>query len=92
MTETRAEQGYIVQDDYADPLQREFRMYNCKHAAISEAKNRLLRILEFEQRENEYSYFAETLDACLSVSIQQVRGGWHEDMATIQVATLYTGG
>jgi hypothetical protein len=94
-------QGYIVVDDYWDPLQSEYRMFDNKADAIDVAKQRLSNILDEENISEQqdalaeegvsgrYDELAEDLEMFMHVSIQKITGGYMGNVACIKIAEVY---
>jgi len=81
--------GYIVLDDYTDPIRSKYVRYETEETAIAVAKNRLCNMLKSENRLEEYESFATELETELEVCIDRISHGWQGDMVLIKVATLY---
>jgi hypothetical protein len=94
-------QGFIVIEDYSDPLKSEYRMFDSKEDAIDVAKQRLRNILDEENIEKQadeladngmsgrYDELAETLEMCHHVCIQNIIGGYMGNVACIKIAEIY---
>jgi heme oxygenase len=77
-------------DDYADPIRAQYRLYYSKEDAVTEAKNRLQRILAGEEKLDRFDELAEDLENLGEAHIEGVSGGWQGDSALIRVAELFT--
>jgi hypothetical protein len=80
--------GFIVLDDYTDPLRLDHcRIYDDREDAMEEARNRLRQILQSEQRSEECDELTKTLEACGEVCITEISSGWQGDIALIRLIT-----
>jgi hypothetical protein len=81
--------GYIVNDDYSDPVGSEYRIYDCKEEARKAAKYRLKCILKGEEKMKEYKKLIQDLEDFDHVCIQNLSGGWAGNIAKISVAEVF---
>jgi hypothetical protein len=88
--DTQYIQGYIVLDDYADPIKAQYKLYHDKQDALSAAKIRLQQILLLEDQRENYGKLVAQLDFEHEAHIEGVRGGWQGDSALIRITELYT--
>ena len=81
--------GYILNDDYSDPVSSSYRIYDCKEDVRNAAKYRLRSILKSEGKMAEYKNLVQCLEECDHVCIQNISGGWAGNTAAVKIAEVY---
>ena len=81
------DEGWIVLDDYQDPIKATYIRYKNKESAFEEAKFRLKSILDKEKLDG-YDDFLEKLVVEGSVLIGNLNSGWSDDSVLIRIVQL----
>ena len=92
-------QGYIVVDNYFDPVQYEYRMFHDKNDAYKAAKNRIVDIVESEELSAVYKFdnvdelvdtFVDDLQDYDHCIFRHTKNGFSGDTNCVRIAEVYT--
>jgi len=87
--------GYIVIDDYSDPVRAQYWLYHDKEDAIEAAKQRLRQILDCEEMlddEARLGGLLQNLEDYGQTHISGLAAGWSDNNILIRVARVTTQG